>query len=182
MEITAVEAAIKGCGKTIKAISMDMHVGQSTISTWLMRGKIPLEMMGKLVQAVGSPKLIMDWVASLEGNMFPTPYLDQVDDHPIIAIDRVIDEVKEFLITAESAKQVLYNRRRGHRFTVEDDALIKQFENETADLITGAKTILIRHQEWFNRPVAATMRRHIEKLESQGYCTKRKCSPMRAAK
>jgi hypothetical protein len=181
MEIAAVEAAIKGSGKTIKAISMDMHVGQSTISTWLMRGKIPLEMMGKLVQAVGSPKLIMNWVASLEGNMFPTPYLDQVDDHPVIAIDRVLDEVKEFLVAAEKAKQVLYNRRHGHRFTAEEDSILKQFENETADLITGAKTILIRHQEWFNRPVAATMRRHIEKLESQGYCTK-KCSPMRAAK
>jgi hypothetical protein len=179
--MTAMCEEMKVKGMTSVSLSKLISVAPNTISTWFNRKCIPDAMQGTITEAIGSPRLSEIRCSMCQGNAFPTRYLDCVDDHPMVAIDKCIEEIDELSPMAKQVRTILINRRKGFMFSPAEEAVIRQFEDETADIITAAKTVLIRLQECYDRPVHITMSRHVEKLEQSGYCTK-KCSPMRAAK
>lgn len=167
------------CGITVKELAKRLYIAPNTISTWFNRGEVPDAMEGRVTEAINSPRLSEERCSQCEGNAFPTRYLDNVNDHPSAAINKARSEITEWLAIVERASDSTLNKCRGAVFTKEEEAEILKFENETADLITSMKTILIRFQEFYNRPVVATMNRHVAKLEQSGYCsvTKRKAAP-----
>jgi hypothetical protein len=76
----------------------------------------------------------------------------------------------------------LTNKKVGYQFQGANDLSIMSLEDEVADLITGSKTLLIKLQEWFHRPVVEIMLRHIKKLEQSGYCSVKRKTTQRAVK
>lgn len=168
---------------TYKAVAKTVNIASSTLSQYLSGDrKMTKEMEGSIVEAINSPRLSEERCFHCRGNLFPTRYLDRIDDHPIVALDKVIEEAEEFIVAAKEARKVLINKRRGTVFEGEKDVVLKRLEDDSADLITGAKTVLIKLQEWFQRPVIVTMHRHLEKLEKHEYCTKRKKPHIKAVK
>lgn len=167
------EAATKKI--TNKLLAKQCNVAGSTMSQYLSGERpMPKDIEASLIMVLNSPRLSEERCTDCPGNLFPTRYLDSIDDHPVIALDKMIEEAAEFIKAANEARKVMINKRPGTSFKGDADRVIKLMEDETADLITGGKTVLIKLQEWFNRPVLETMGRHIEKLEQHGYCTKRK--------
>ena len=168
---------------TFKAVAQTVNVASSTLSQYISGDRrMTKEMEGSIIEAINSPRLSEERCFSCRGNLFPTRYLDNIDDHPIVALDKVIEEAEEFIEAAKDARRALINKRRGTVFDEEADRILKRFEDDCADMVTGAKTVLIKLQEWFQRPVIVVMHRHLEKLERMEYCTKRKKPPMKAAR
>lgn len=169
--INVVRQEMSVLGITAKELAHRICVAPNTVSTWFNRGCIPDSMEGRVAGAIDSPRLSEKRCSQCEGNAFPTRYLDNVDDHPMVAINKAIEEIDEWLPMAKRVSMIITNKRRGATFSLEEDAVLVQFENETADIITSMKTVLIRFQECFGRPVRKTMERHVRKLEESGYCT-----------
>lgn len=160
-----------------KDLAQLIFTAPSSLSEYLTQSKpMPQHVEAAIIESLGSPRISEERCAECRGNMFPTRYLDNVDEHPIVAIDKLVEESSEWLAMAELAKRSLINKKRGSRLPQDVDSIIKSFEDETADLVTGAKTLLIKMQEWYGRPVIVTMNRHVRKLEKQNYCTKKKAA------
>lgn len=168
--MTVMRQELEGSGRSFKDLARAVCVAPNTISTWFARHCIPDAMVGRVVEAIDSPRLSEMRCSQCEGNTFPTRYLDNVDEHPMVAIDKFIEEIDEWTTLSRTARLILINRRKGTQFSGEEDVVLRKFEDETADVITAAKTVLIRLQECYNRPVHVTMQRHVEKLERAGYC------------
>jgi hypothetical protein len=166
------EMKVKGMSSI--GLARMISVAPNTISTWFNRRCIPESMKGAITEAIRSPRLSEVRCSGCQGNVFPTRYLDCVDDHPMVAIDKCIEEMDELAPMARQVRTILINRRKGFKFSPGEEAIIRQFEDETADIITAAKTVLIRLQECYDRPVHITMARHVEKLEQSGYCSTEK--------
>ena len=168
-------------GITVKELAHRARVAPNTVSTWFGRGAIPDSMEGIVTDAINSPRLSEVRCSQCEGNAFPTRYLDNVDDHPIVAINKAIEEIEEWGPLGRQVHLVLINKRKSACFTEAEEAILHRFEDETADIITSMKTVLIRLQECYERPVLETMTRHVRKLEQSGYCsvtnTKKKAAP-----
>ncbi len=158
-------------GITAKELAHRICVAPNTVSTWFNRGCIPESMEGRVAGAIDSPRLSEERCSQCEGNAFPTRYLDNVDDHPMVAINKASEEIDEWLPLAKRVHMIITNKRRGATFTPEEESALVHFENETADIITSMKTVLIRFQECYARPVRKTMERHVRKLEESGYCS-----------
>ncbi|HWR07785.1 hypothetical protein [Sporomusa sp.] len=158
-------------GITAKELARRICVAPNTVSTWFNRGCIPESMEGRVTGAIDSPRLSEERCSRCEGNTFPTRYLDNVDEHPMVAINKAGEEIDEWLPLAKQVHMIITNKRRGTKFSAEEEAVLIHFENETADIITSMKTVLIRFQECYNRPVRETMERHVNKLEESGYCS-----------
>lgn len=161
-----------------KELAAAACVAPSTLSEYLTGSRpIPKDREGELVEVINSPRASEERCTLCKGNLFPTRYLDAIDNHPVIALDKLIEEVEEFMAAAHDARKAMINRQTGYQFVGANDLTITAMEDHAADLITGSKTLLIKLQEWFQRPVVETMRRHIKKLESRQYCSiKRKTS------
>ncbi len=162
-------------GVTFKQLAEAVNVAPCTMSQYIGGSRnMPGSVEAGIIERLQSPRLSEERCSNCQGNMFPTRYLDNIDDHPVVALSKTQEETQEVLDLMSDARKVLINKKKGATFTDAEDALLKSIEDECADLITVAKTFLIKMHEWYNRPVAETMRRHIEKLEQQGYCSKRK--------
>lgn len=167
-------------GVTFKQLASAVCVAPSTMSQYVGGSRpMPKDVEAGIINRLQSPRLSEERCANCQGNMFPTRYLDNVDDHPIVALNKLHEETREVLANIERVKRVLMNKRKGSEFTEADIEALELFENEVADIITCGKTMLIKLQEWYGRPVIGTMQRHVEKLEREEYCTKRK-SPVAA--
>ncbi|WP_312560901.1 hypothetical protein [Anaerospora sp.] len=177
MNLARMEMSLKGI--QVQELARQVRVAANTVSTWFGRGEIPEAMLGAVVEAIDSPRLSETRCSQCKGNAFPTRYLDNVDAHPMVAINKASREIKEWTDLVGSAIDTITNRPKGVIFSEQEEQLLIRFENETADLITSMKTVLIRFQECYNRPVVATMNRHVAKLEQSGYCsvTKKKAAP-----
>lgn len=177
MSIVRMEMSLKDI--TSKELGRRVRVAANTVSTWFGRGEIPDSMIGEVVEAINSPRLSETRCSQCKGNAFPTRYLDNVDAHPIVAIDKAEEEIEEWMRLLEGAKKAIRNKPHGAALSDEAKEVLLHFENETADVITSMKTVLIRFQECYDRPVIATMNRHVAKLEQSGYCSvaKRKAAP-----
>jgi len=160
---------------SFKQLAHQVAVAPSTLSQYLSGARpMPRDIEASIIEALQSPRLSEERCFNCRGNLFPTRYLDNIDDHPIVVLDKVIEEAEEFIKAAIEARKVLINKKQGSVFDGQENEVLIKLENDCADLITGAKTVLIKLQEWYQRPVIATMHRHLEKLERQEYCTKRK--------
>lgn len=158
-----------------KELAIGAGCSQSGMSL-ILSGQRPMtrETEAAIILATENPRFSEERCFYCPGNLFPTRYLDAIDDHPVISLDKLIEEAAEFIRAANLARKVMINKKPGHAFMDQDNNLITDFENQTADLITGAKTVLIKMQEWYKRPVLKVMKRHLDKLEKNGHVTKRK--------
>ena len=169
MNLTRMEMSLKGI--QVQELARQVKVAANTVSTWFGRGEIPEAMLGAVVEAIDSPRLSETRCSQCKGNAFPTRYLDNVDAHPIVAIDKAEEEIEEWMKLLEGAKKAIRNKPPGATLSDDSKEILFLFENETADIITSMKTVLIRFQECYNRPVVVTMNRHVAKLEQSGYCS-----------
>lgn len=176
MTFIAVVREIVDSGQiTQKQIANKAHYQESTMSLKLANKRtLSHADKGEIILATNSPRLSEERCTECPGNLFPSRYLDNVDDHPVVAVDKLIEEVAECIRAAQMVKKIMINKKKGHQFNDQDLQVLTSFEDQTADLITGSKTVLIKLQEWYGRPVYETMQRHLSKLEAKGHCTKRK--------
>jgi len=173
--VNAVREMVDAKQITQKQLANRTHYQESTISLKLANKRTLTHAdKGEIILATNSPRLSEERCAECSGNLFPTRYLDNVDDHPVVAVDKLIEEAAECIRAAQIVKRSLINKKRGYQFDGQDIQALTSFENHTADLITGSKTVLIKLQEWYGRQVYETMQRHLLKLEERGHCTKRK--------
>ncbi|ATW24129.1 helix-turn-helix domain-containing protein [Candidatus Formimonas warabiya] len=162
------------CDMTFRQLASKVSVAPSTLSQYVTGERpIPRETEASIIEKLNSPRMSEERCSLCRGNLFPTRYLDNIDDHPVVALNKVIGEASEFIKTANIARDALINKKQGVCLDKSVEDVVRSMEDEAADLITGAKTVLIKMQEWFGRPVIETMNRHIEKLEKSGYCSKR---------
>ncbi|WP_373325675.1 hypothetical protein [Sporomusa paucivorans] len=162
-----------------KELAAAACLAPSTLSEYLTGSRpIPKDREGELVEVLNSPRASEERCTDCKGNLFPTRYLDEIDNHPIVALDKLVEEAEEIINVAKEARKTMINKRHGYKFAGTNDLTITSFEDEVADLITCSKTLLIKLQEWYNRPVVETMRRHIKKLEQSGYCSVKRKSPL----
>ena len=166
-------------GMSRKDLAAAACLASSTLSEYLTGSRpIPKAREGELVEVLNSPRASEERCTNCKGNLFPTRYLDEIDNHPIVALDKLVEEAEEIINVAKDTRKAMLNRRHGYKFAREDDLTVTSFENEVADLITCSKTLLIKLQEWYDRPVDETMRRHIKKLEQSGYCSVKRKTPL----
>ncbi len=159
-------------GMSGKEMAATVSLATSTLSEYLTGSRpIPKDREGDLIEALNSPRASEERCASCKGNLFPTRYLDEIDNHPIIALDKLVEEAQELINMADDVRKIMINKKSGHYFQGTNVLMVAAMEDEVADLITGSKTFLIKMQEWFRRPVVETMHRHITKLETSGYCS-----------
>ncbi|MDR3591547.1 MAG: hypothetical protein P4N41_17975 [Negativicutes bacterium] len=158
-------------GITYDQLAKVVHVAKGTVGSWFSRGFIPAEIVGAVVKAIGTPRLMMEYVDKTCGNLFASRYLDRVDDHPLAAMEKAGSIIRSWDYWAVKAKDVMLNKPQGYQFNEDEDAILKAFEDKSADLITVMKTVLIRGEERYGRQVSEVTRRHVEKLEARGYCT-----------
>lgn len=160
---------------SFKQLASAANVASSTLSQYINEKRsMPRDVEASIIEATKSPRLSEERCFNCEGNMFPTRYLDNIDGHPIVALDKMIEEAAEFIRAAAQARKALINKKRGYVFEGKVNEVVTKLEDDCADLITGSKTVLIKLQEYYQRPVIQTMQRHIAKLEKYEYCTKRK--------
>ncbi|MEN6567146.1 MAG: hypothetical protein ABFC57_12700 [Veillonellales bacterium] len=180
--LSLIEIEIEARRIPYKQIAADIHTATGTIASWVSRGSIPADKLWNVIAAIGSPKLWLQAVGKIPGNIFHDRYLDGMDSHPVVLLDESIDIAAEFIPKAKQAKTIIRHKKAGYRFAADEEQALRDFEDSLADILAIGKMTLVQMEEHYDRPIGEIMNRQGSRMKERGYVQdKEKTAPARAA-
>lgn len=154
-------------------VATAIHVDRSLISHW-ERGtmRIPHEMACKVIKALRSHKLRAQVCFECEASALTMPYLDLVDQHPVVVISVLAEELEEAKVVLLALK--LNNKRTDSDLAPRDREAMEHAGEQIVDLLAGIQTILASWHEWYGFDVDRQAIKGYEKLFQRGYATRQR--------
>lgn len=153
----------------------EVNVHRSMISDWeLGAALIPQHMACKIVKALGSHKLRAQVCYECEVSPLSTPYLDLVDQHPVVVISVLAEELEEAKVALLALK--LNNKRTDSDLAPRDREAMEHAAEQLIDLIAGINTLFASWQQWYVFDEGLAAHRHREKLYARGYASRPICT------
>lgn len=151
-------------------VATAIHVDRSLISHW-ERGtmRIPHEMACKVIKALRSHKLRAQVCFECEASALTMPYLDLVDQHPVVVISVLAEELEEAKVALLALK--LNNKRTDSDLAPRDREAMEHAAEQLIDLIAGINTLFASWQQWYVFDEGLAAHRHREKLYARGYAS-----------
>lgn len=158
-------------GITQASLAARVGVTQGSISKYEMRERIiPDDVALAAAKALRSPRLYAEFVHERRSEYFNSPLLDNVDDHLILGLDVLAEELEEATAAAKHNAKLLRNKGGDGDMDRRSWELVMENEMQIVDLYAALKLHLVRMEETFERfSVRDLERRHYGKLKMKHY-------------
>jgi transcriptional regulator with XRE-family HTH domain len=128
---------------------------------------IPANSAARMAKVLRSPRFAMTHCHQCSANLFIPPYLDQVDHHPLAALDAVLSEAKEAAAAVESLR--LRNKTSPADLTPDERRQVERAADQLLDLIPAVAMAVSSWAETFGIDCWALVERNHGKLVARGY-------------
>ena len=155
-------------GLSQQQLANKVHVDRSMISHW-ERGamSIPYDVLCRIVRALGSHRLRTQVCFECKANSLTPPFLDQVDMHPFVVTEVLIEELEEAAQALRTLR--LANKRSADQLTDQDKASMEYAGEQVMDLLPAIQMLMAAWQEWYGVDVDRLAIAGYEKLFQRGY-------------
>lgn len=162
-------------GLSQREVAAAVGVDRALISHW-ERGATPVphHMACRLVKVLRSDRLRAQVCFECEASSLTMPYLDLVDQHPVVVISVLAEELEEAKVALLALK--LNNKRTDSDLAPRDREAMEHAAEQLIDLIAGINTLFASWQQWYVFDEGLAAHRHREKLYARGYASRPICT------
>lgn len=145
-----------------------MHIAESTLRAYESgRRQVPDDVACCAIRVLRSPRLQAQRCYECPANLMTPPWLDQVDCHPQVVRDKVLEELEEALTAVRDL--ALVNKRGPEDLTREDRDKLQRVIEEMLDLYPALMMWFAVLETDFGYDHEALAREMYRKLRNRGY-------------
>lgn len=169
--VESVKAIRESRGLSQAALASSVGVTQAAISKYEKKGRpIPEDVAIKITEVLKSPRLYAEYLYENKLEFFNSPLLNNVDDHLVLVLDVLVDELTEAKEAAIENARLLRNKRKDADIDRHSWQKIIENEMQILDLYANIKLHLIRMDETFEKfSIKDLEQRHKGKLKMKKY-------------
>lgn len=132
-------------------VAVRVGTTQSNISKYeLGLSPIPDDIAKRLIDLYGSARLKVAYETEKQSSIINIPLLNNVDEHPLVVLDTLIQEARELIENALVLKNTIRNKKSRDDFTDSEWNVVVKCEEQIADLSPALKLHFVVMEEWFN--------------------------------
>lgn len=153
------------------ALADMVGVTQGAISKYEMCERpVPEDVALKMTQVLKSPRLYAEYLYEHKCEFFNSPLLNNVDDHLILGLDVLVEELTEAKAAAVENAKLLRNKKKDADIDRRSWQKIIENEMQILDLYATLKLHLVRMEETFESfSIRQMEERHRGKLKTKRY-------------
>lgn len=169
--IESVKAVRESRGLSQAALADRVGVTQAAISKYEKKGRpIPEDVAIRMTEVLKSPRLHAEYLYENRMEFFNSPLLNNVDDHLVLVLDVLVDELAEAREAAMENAKLLRNKKKDSDIDRHSWQKVIENEMQILDLYANIKLHLIRMDETFEKfSIKELELRHQGKLKMKKY-------------
>jgi len=151
-----------------------INVSRSTYGAY-ERGTrtIPDDVIAKAVNEFENPEILAEFAYDRGTEFFNVPVLDNVDKHPLVVIDVLIEEASEMIKALMQIRRAIKNKHSADQIKKEDFKVLMEHEEQVGDVYAALKMHFVTMSK-FGVNVKDVERMCIRKLINKHFIKKEK--------
>lgn len=130
---------------------------------------IPVDLVDKAATMLKAPALRKQWQWENGAGVITTPVLDGIDDHPVVVLTVIEQEIAEFLEVVRAGRAALVNKQTEAELSPEDKQRVEALLAEGIDVYAAVEVLAMVLGSCFGQDLGAQEKRFETKCRRRGY-------------
>lgn len=156
-------------------LSVDQLAGRINISASMLKKyecgacSVPQDVANRIADVLKAPAIKKRLTWERKTNVITTPVLDGIDDHPVVVLTVIEQEIAEFLEAVRAGRAVLVNKQSEAELSPEDKQRVEALLTEGIDVYAAVEVLAMVLGSCFGQDLGAQEKRFEVKCRRKGY-------------
>ena len=157
-------------GFSVSALAAKIGVSESMLKKYECETcPIPADVANRAAETLKAPVIQKQYAYEHDLGVISTPVLNNIDDHPVVVLSKMEQELAEFLEVVREGKDTLLNKRDASQLSPKDKQTIDSLMAEGIDVYTAFEVLAMVLGENYQADVKGAGKQHTEKCRQRGY-------------
>lgn len=160
-----------------RQLSVEQLAGRVGVSASMLKKyecgacQIPLDVVNRAADVLHAPSIKKRYSWEHDTGVINVPILDGIDEHPIVVLTAVEQELAEFLAIVRESRDSLVNKRSERELSPEDRRKVESLLAEGIDVYAAIEVLAMVLSDVFSGDIHTEEKRYEAKCRKRGYVT-----------